>query len=136
MRTGYYAVSGTIPGGIGISRTVPKFFRGPRYLPLAPPFEMLKCRKDLYTIRYQEQILDQLNPQQVYDDLVRLAKDKEPILLCWERANTWCHRRLVAEWLEDALHIEITEIGFTRDQCVPYKDLPVVKKYRGPTFSG
>ena len=136
MQTGYFAISGTVPGAIAISRTIPKFFHGPRYLALAPTFEMLRCEKDIYTHQYYHKILHDLTPQKVYDDLIALAGKHEPILLCWERSNTWCHRRLVAEWLEKALQIEIPEVGYTREQCLAYKDLPVVKKYKGPTFSG
>jgi hypothetical protein len=30
-------------------------------------------------------------------------------LLCWEAPGKFCHRRLVAAWLEDALGIDVPE---------------------------
>lgn len=65
-----------------------------------------------YLPRYAA-ILDALDPQKVWDDLHRLAGDQEPILLCWERPpftpTNWCHRRLVADWLQDRLGVEVPE---------------------------
>jgi hypothetical protein len=32
------------------------------------------------------------------------------VLLCWELPSQFCHRRLVTEWLEKNLLIEVTEL--------------------------
>jgi hypothetical protein len=42
-------------------------------------------------------------------------------MLCWESFNVRCHRRLVAEWLEQALGIEIPELGHLRKDSTPYE---------------
>jgi hypothetical protein len=42
-------------------------------------------------------ILQNLNPQKVYDELCEIAGNNEPVLLCWEVANEPYHRRRVAE---------------------------------------
>ena len=39
--------------------------------------------------------LDSLDAKQVAEEL-----GPDAILLCWESFNVLCHRRLVAEWLE------------------------------------
>jgi hypothetical protein len=95
------------------------------YKPLAPTKEMLKMGIDEYTPKYQA-ILDQLDPQKVWDDLHLLANPHagsvralctiEPILLCYEtppftRSN-FCHRRQAALWLEQRLGVSIPELGF------------------------
>lgn len=104
----------TGPGRISIARYAPRGtpagFR--QYRALAPDADMLKMSQALYLPRYQA-ILDCLAPQQVWDDLHRLAGDQEPVLLCWERppftASNWCHRRLVADWFERALGVTVPE---------------------------
>ena len=126
MKTGYFAKHAGLPGAISISRSSPKFFSGPEYKALAPTYAMLKLPRDAYNQRYK-QILLKLPPRKVFDELTILAKGEEPILLCWERSNTWCHRRFVAEWLELTLGVEIPEIGLERSQCIAYKHLPEAK---------
>jgi len=104
----------TGPGRISISRYAPRGtpagFR--QYRALAPDADMLKMSQALYLPRYAA-ILNALDPQQVWDDLHRLAGDQEPVLLCWERppftAGNWCHRRLVADWFERALGVTVPE---------------------------
>ena len=106
----------TGPGRISIARYAPRGtpagFR--QYRALAPDADMLKMSQALYLPRYQA-ILDCLDPQQVWDDLHRLAGDQEPVLLCWERppftASNWCHRRLVADWFHDRLGVVVPEWG-------------------------
>jgi hypothetical protein len=90
---------------------------------------------------YRE-ILDRLDPTEIYDRLV--AFGDRPVMLCWETASdchsgkTFCHRHLVAQWLEDSLGIEIEEVGhprldrfaFLRAQGIEPPD------YRAPTSHG
>ena len=61
---------------------------------LAPRREMLKMDEATYREKYQT-ILDNLDPWKVYEDL-----GENSILICWEAPGKFCHRRLVAEWLE------------------------------------
>ncbi len=103
------------PGRISIAR------RPPRNTPagyrvcreLAPGEWFNRVDIDEYRARYFREILDKLDPRATYDRLCRLAEGAEPVLLCWEkppftRAN-FCHRRLVADWLERALGIKVPE---------------------------
>ena len=104
----------TGPGRISIARYAPRGtpagYR--QYRALAPDADMLKMSQALYLPRYAT-ILERLDPQQVWDDLHRLAGDQEPVLLCWERppftASNWCHRRLVADWFERVLGVTVPE---------------------------
>lgn len=56
-----------------------------------------------YEKRYYQNILSKLNPQQIYDMF------SQNVLLCWEEPGQFCHRRLVAQWIEKALNIEVPE---------------------------
>ena len=113
MKTSSFCLYGG-PGRISIARYAPRGtpagFR--QYRALAPDADMLKMSQALYLPRYAA-ILNALDPQQVWDDLHRLAGDQEPVLLCWERppftASNWCHRRLVADWFERALGVTVPE---------------------------
>jgi uncharacterized protein (DUF488 family) len=64
---------------------------------------MLKMTNGEYRAAYQE-ILDRLDPRKVYQEL-----GEDAILLCFEKAGEFCHRRLVAEWLERELGVEVPE---------------------------
>ncbi len=52
-----------------------------------------------------------------FEDLHRLADPHEPVLLCWERPpfseTVWCHRRMVAAWLERELGLIVPEVELT-----------------------
>src|SRR6476619_3163322 len=52
-------------------------------------------------------------------DLRDLAGEgRVPVLVCWESAaeieagQSWCHRHIVAQWLERGLGIEVAEVGY------------------------
>jgi len=94
--------------GISIAIKAPNSFHGKSFPPLFPKWDFLnKYKKDgdatFYTKCYEEQVLSVLNPQRVYDDLADKA------LLCWEAPGQFCHRRLVAEWLQKSLNVSIPE---------------------------
>ena len=112
----------TGPGRISIARYAPRGtpagYR--QYRALAPDADMLNMSQPLYLPRYAA-ILNALDPQQVWDDLHRLAGDQEPVLLCWERPpftpTNWCHRRLVADWFQARLGIAVPELGTAPSQA-------------------
>lgn len=116
MQTSYfknYTGEGRIVIARWAPRGTPKGFK--YYSPLKPATkEMLHMGIEEYQPLYFAQ-LEKLNPQQVWEELHQLAYPNEPILLCWEqppftRAN-FCHRRMVAEWLEKELGQNIPELG-------------------------
>jgi len=95
----------TDPRLVSIARWAPKGFKHVRhYRKLIPWKEMVGLTEDDFRYHYQEGILDFLDPQKVFEEL-----GSDAILLCWEKPGKFCHRRLVAEWLEEALEIEVPE---------------------------
>ena len=91
---------------VGISQGVPKWYRGEVFKKLAPSWAIVKMSDtDKYTQAYTSQVLDKLDPLEVAKEL------DNSILLCWEKAGDFCHRRLVAEWLEKATGQEVPEWG-------------------------
>jgi hypothetical protein len=79
-----------------------------------------------YEILYRDQVLSKLDPQKVYDDL-----GEDAILLCHEKwddiksGKAFCHRRIVAEWLEEELGIEVPELEDVKQDLKKH-----LKKYK------
>jgi hypothetical protein len=113
LYTSYYARSGKHPDAIAISAKAPPFYRGKFYSPLAPSWDLLRAYKSGkvdergYTEWYLRLLIQErkLTPQQVVDEL----KDGS-ILLCYEGLGKFCHRHIVAEWIESNTGVEVKEI--------------------------
>jgi hypothetical protein len=53
-----------------------------------------------------------LSPAEVYENLLKLVEDSgknDLALLCYEKPGETCHRRAVAEWLQQAISISMPE---------------------------
>lgn len=107
IQTSYFAKAAALPNAVAISQGIPKWYNGKRYKPLAPSWEMIHLKDpELYRKRYYEEVLSKLDPKQVAADLDGC------ILLCHEKDSIFCHRRIVAEWLEAALEIKVPEMDY------------------------
>ncbi len=65
--------------------------------------------RDLYMVQ-----LAKLDPAVVLKDLADLSAGKIPALLCFEKPppdQNWCHRGLVAAWLQEAVGLQVGEFG-------------------------
>lgn len=60
--------------------------------------------KNWYIHTYYNNVLSKLNPFKVYEDL------DNKIILCYEKPGDFCHRYIVASWLEMNLGIKIPEL--------------------------
>ena len=116
-----------------ISRGKPVWFKGPSYLDLAPTREMLKMSLDDYNVNF-DQILARLDPRKVAEDMAAIAS--RVALLCWEAPGLCCHRRRVAEWLEQGLGIVVEEIGMARTDTPAYADSPLKESRKSAKTKG
>ena len=108
---------------VGISRGVPRGGSAgsgyKRYSALNPGPWFNSVSVPEYLTRYRD-ILDKLEPKKVLDDLKAIAGSGTPVIACFEAAEkietgeVWCHRHLVAQWLEDSLGIEIEELNYPK----------------------
>jgi hypothetical protein len=108
MKTSYFAKYNR-EDGINIALIKPKFFKGESYPDLYPTWNILKKykkyhNKELYVYEYQKYILSKLDPYQIYNDL------KNNVLLCYEKSGDFCHRRIVAAWIEKHTGNKVKEI--------------------------
>lgn len=122
MKTGYFGNMKSYPKDkgyrfISIAR-FSRFWTGDEYKKLAPPANIIKIKDaELYTKLYYEEVLNKLNPKEVYEEL-----GQKSVLLCYESwesiksGKTFCHRRIVAEWLQNNLCIEVKELDTDLEQ--------------------
>ncbi len=113
--TGYFSkIKSYIEDGlfpICIARGVPKFINEiVTYNPLFPPWELIDMYKktgdiNKYTEIYNNNVLSRLSKNRVYVDLISISSGEPVILLCWENPNSFCHRQLVAKWLNDVCKV-------------------------------
>lgn len=118
MYTSYFGNLRSLPPylkPVAICRGVPKWFTGAVEQRLAPTWAMLRMSREEYDRAFRK-ILSRLDPKEIYESLGENA-----VLLCYEKPNEWCHRRLVAEWLEENLGIVVPEWGLPREKTLPYE---------------
>ncbi len=93
-----------------------KWFTGDRMETLAPSKKLLgdaksgRINNEEYTGRYMEEITEQHDPDSIYNRLEKNFSGKDVVLLCYEKKGAFCHRRLLADWIEKAMGIEIKEL--------------------------
>ncbi|AVV51445.1 DUF488 family protein, N3 subclade [Leptospira santarosai] len=85
-----------------------RYWKGLKYFPLAPDADTLKMPLEEYTDRFLTK-LSKLSVETVILELGILSEGKDFALLCYEKPGDFCHRRLVAEWIEEKTGIKIEE---------------------------
>jgi len=111
MNTSYYSKSATHPNAVSIAGKAPEWYKGREYKTLAPKYWFFAKYKedhdeDFYVDAYYEEVLSKLDPKTVYDEL-----GEDAVIMCWESSEKFCHRHIVADWLEQQLGIKIKEIS-------------------------
>lgn len=117
--TSYFANIKNLPRyatPVAICGKSPIWYKGLQYKKLAPKYDFFMQYKqdgdkEAYTKHFMEEVLDTLNPTQVVLDLLRLVGNfqglsytPEIVLICYEKSSDFCHRHLVAEWLNNNGH--------------------------------
>lgn len=106
--TSNFKTAGHLPQAVAISRGTPRGWPGKVYKPLAPSWNLVKIADPPEFIRlYRAQVLDKLDPRQV---LLDLGGD-DFIMLCWEAPGEFCHRLVVAAWLQKELGVTVEEFN-------------------------
>lgn len=94
---------------ISICGKAPDWYKGLQYKKLAPKYRFfMEWKKnhdnDYYIEHFQAEVLDQLDATDVILDFSRLSYgfnvgENDIALICYEKPLDFCHRHLVAEWL-------------------------------------
>lgn len=96
---------------------IPNWYNGLWYRKVAPKLsfftEWKKNHDNEYYIHYfNELVLKNKNPDNIIKEIIELANNAENIvLLCYEKSTDFCHRHLVANWINEnnTLGINIKE---------------------------
>lgn len=120
MFTSYYAKHGTDRNAVAISAKPPPWYVGVTYPLLAPSWDMIKGVKsgEMSEAEYTAQYLQLLkkrgaSPYRAMSDLGENA-----ILLCYEKPEDFCHRHIIAHWIESELGIVVPEISLIKQQTI------------------
>lgn len=116
--TGYYAnikkyeEAGLIP--VAISGKVPDFYDGLTYKEFAPRWNTFKKWKngEISNAEYVEEYkkyLNTLDKEDIKMDFDSPNKCNNMILLCYEKSGDFCHRHVLADWLEENFGYEVKE---------------------------
>jgi len=117
IKTSYFA-NYKQDNAVSIAFSTPNWFKGEKYKKLAPPKKLLFDYKSglvnekEYREIYLKEVLNKLNPSEIAKEL------NNKVLLCYEKSEDFCHRRLAAEWLEDNLDIKVKEVGVNKVKFV------------------
>lgn len=114
--TSYFANIKKLPANIipiAICGTCPYWYKGLQYKKLAPSYsiltEWLKNHDEkLYIERFNSEVLNKLNCDDVISDLLEMSNGNDVALICYEKPTDFCHRHLVATWLSGGFY-EVTE---------------------------
>ena len=117
--TGYYAKlnkyneAGIEP--IAISGKVPDFYEGFCYPDFAPRYEMFQRwkNKEITNEGYVEEYrayLESLDKSEIrFDFKEYTVEGNDIVLLCYEKSGEFCHRHVLADWLEENFGWKIEE---------------------------
>jgi len=114
MDTSYFGNLKLVKNPVSISGKAPFWYEGPEFKVLAPKYGFFsdykagKINAAEYTVQFYKQVLEPLDPIKIYQDLIS-KYGSDVTLLCYEKPGDFCHRRLVAAWLEAANNIMIPE---------------------------
>jgi len=111
--TGYWArLNDYIRAGltpIGISGKSPEGYKGLEWKFLAPSLQTyLKWKENHNEFEYMAEYMPKLEKIDKEEFKKKLLAIKNPILLCYEKEG-FCHRHLVADWIEWNLFIKVDE---------------------------
>lgn len=119
--TSYFAMIKRIPSDIvpiAICGKAPDWYEGLQYKKLAPKYSFFSTWKethdnDYYIEHFQKEVLDTLSVEKVVSDLSSLSGGKDIALICYEKPTDFCHRHLVADWLNQH-NISCKELTFEK----------------------
>lgn len=109
--TSYFAQLRNFPKDfvpVAICGGIPEWYTGLWYKKVAPKwkfFQEWKINHDnnFYIEHFNNEVLNCITPKNFINDLKQLTNNADNIvLLCYEKPNDFCHRHLVADWVNNA----------------------------------
>ena len=84
---------------------------------MSPSYDILQNSKgqEDYEKRFFSEILTRRDPKTFLSNIERLANGKDVALCCYEKPGEFCHRHLVAKWMNETLGLHIQEYGISKN---------------------
>lgn len=103
--------AGIVP--IGVALWPPRFFRGISMKQVAPRRYMLDDRltDEEYIRMYRNDVLRLVDARSFIQDLERASRGMDVAMCCFEKPGDFCHRHILAKWLNEQTGIEVSEFG-------------------------
>jgi len=97
---------------IGIALFPPKWFYGVSLQQVAPTYSILhEDTEERYVERFKNEVLAKVDPKEFIENVKTFSKGKDVALCCFEKPGDFCHRHLVADWLNEKLGLGVEEFG-------------------------
>ena len=104
---------------IGICCYPPKWFKGPNLRAIAPSPDILeKCKSSHaeYEKRYRAEVLSLFKDANILLERISfISCGKDAALCCYEKPSDFCHRHILAKWLEEQTGIKVEEFEKTEE---------------------
>ena len=104
---------------IGICCYPPKWFKGPNLRASAPSPDILeKCKSSHaeYEKRYKTEVLSLFKDANILLERISfISGGKDAALCCYEKPSDFCHRHILAKWLEEQAGIKVEEFEKTEE---------------------
>lgn len=93
---------------------------------LAPTHSILydKYRtEERYTHRYINEVLGKLDANKLIEQISSISRGSDVALCCYEKPTDFCHRHIVAKWIQENTGVEVEEFGSSRNKEVIQTEL-------------
>jgi hypothetical protein len=102
---------------VGISRGVPRWplpYRYRTFRALAPSRKVFGIEDECEFAEAYKAQLETLGVEEIIAGLAGISQGhnngRPLVLLCWEKPGQFCHRRLLANWIEKSVGVEVPEL--------------------------
>ena len=116
--TSYFSNLRNIPSDfvpVAICSGIPYWYKGIWTKMVAPKWDFFNEWKqnhdnNFYIEHFNKEVLDKTSPEIFINLLKNITNNAENIvLICYEKPNDFCHRHLVADWLNKNTNYEVKE---------------------------
>lgn len=99
---------------IGIALYPPRWFSGVSVKSVSPTKSILFAEgqsNEEYVRRYKNEVLSKLNVDEFLKSVGIFGGGHDVALCCYEKPEDFCHRHILAEWLNERYGMDIQEFG-------------------------
>jgi len=107
ITTSYFKSLAPVGAKVCIAKKAPRGFRGHHFLELAPSHPWARDWRGSYRKDLETRFPGGEGLRELLDRIAKLVP--EPVLCCYESDPGECHRRILADYIEEHLGITITE---------------------------